>query len=123
MMKPAKLLIMSAALVLFAACDNKNSGSTEPPVTKTIESLLDIIDAANGKPLQEVSTGRPVRLVLELKNLTDKTLTLDFSTGKQYDFEVHDSNNQLIWTWSRGKAFIQASTKIILVFSQNYIVG
>ncbi len=114
MMKSAKLLIMSAVLVLFAACDNKNGGSTEPPVTKTIETLLDILDAANGKPLQEVTPGRPVRLVLELKNLTDKPLTLNFSTGKQYDFEVHDSNNQLIWAWSRGKVFIQAATKIIL---------
>lgn len=113
-MKATTLCILFAAAVLLAACDNKNDGSTEPPVLKRVETVFDIIDSVNGKPLQEVALGKPVQLVLELKNLTDETLKLEFSSGKQYDFEVHDFNNQLVWNWSHGHVFIQSYTTITL---------
>lgn len=114
MLKSAKLLIMFAAVVLFAACDNKNEVNTQPPVSEKIETLLDIIDIDNGIPLQEITLGSPVRFVLELRNLTDETLTLNFSSSLQYDFEVHDSKNKLVWNWSHDKLFTQALTTIIL---------
>lgn len=113
-MKSAKLCILFAAVVLFTACDNKNDENTELPVQKRVETILDIIDSKNGKPLQVVTSGTPVRLVLELKNLTDETLSFNFSSGKQYDFEVHDANNQLVWEWSQGYSFIQTFTTITL---------
>lgn len=114
MLKTTKLLIIFAAVVLFVACDNKNEVNKQPPVSKKIETILDVIDIENGKPLQEITLGSPVRLVLELRNLTDETLTLNFSSGLQYDFEVHDSKNKLVWNWSHGKLFTQALTTIIL---------
>ena len=113
-MKLVKLGILFVATVLLVACDNKNDGNTEPPVQKRVETLLSIIDSTNGKPLREVTLGMPVRLVLELKNLTNETLSFSFSSGKQYDFEVHDSNNQLVWKWSQGQSFIQTFTSITL---------
>jgi hypothetical protein len=113
-MKSVKLSILFAAAILLVACDNKNDGNTEPPVQKRVETILDIIDSKNGKPLQEVTLGKPVRLVLELKNLTNEMLSFNFSSGKQYDFEVHDSNNQLVWNWSYGRSFIQSFTTITL---------
>ena len=113
-MKSVKLGILFAATFLFVACDNSNDGNSEPPVQKRVETLLDIIDSMNGKPLQEVTQGTPVRLVLELKNLSNETLSFSFSSGKQYDFEVHDSNNQLVWKWSQGQSFIQSRTAITL---------
>lgn len=114
MLKSVKLLIMLVAIVLFAACDNKIEENTQPPVLKRVETLLAIIDTENGKPLQEIALGTPVRLVLELKNLTDETLTLNFPSGQHYDFEVHDSKKQLIWKWSQGHMFIQTFTAITL---------
>ena len=113
-MKSVKLGILLAAAVLFTACDNNNDGNTEPSVQKRVETILHIIDSKNGKPLQEVTLGTPVRLVLELKNLTNETLSFSFSSGKQYDFEVHDANNQLVWMWSQGHFFIQSFTSITL---------
>lgn len=113
-MKSVKLSILFAAAILLVACDNKNDGNTEPPVQKRVETILDIIDSKNGKPLQEVTLGKPVLLVLELKNLTNEMLSFNFSSGKQYDFEVHDSNNQLVWNWSYGRSFIQSFTTITL---------
>jgi hypothetical protein len=113
-MKSANLWLMLAATILFAACDNTTGGNTEPPTQKRIVTLLDIIDSTNGKPVQEVALGTPVRLVLELKNLTGETLTLNFSTGKQYDFAVHNADSQIVWKWSQGKAFTQAFTTISL---------
>lgn len=114
MFKSAKLLILFAAIAAFVACDSKKEGNAEPPVSKRVETLLDIIDVENGKPLQEVTIGTPVRLVLEVKNLTDETLMLNFSSGQHYDFEVRDSKNQLVWKWSEGHMFIQAFTTITL---------
>ena len=113
-MKLVKFGILLAAAILFTACDNSNDGNTEPPVQKRIETLLHIVDIKNGKPLQEVTLGTPVRLILELKNLTNETVSFNFSSGKQYDFEVHDSNNQLVWKWSQGQSFIQSLTTITL---------
>ena len=113
MSNTAKLLIMFATVVLFVACDYKKEGNTQPPVSKRVETLLHIIDV-NGKPLEEVTLGTPVRFVFEVKNFTDETLTLNFSSGKHYDFEVHDSKNQLVWKWSQGHVFTQALSEIIL---------
>ncbi len=113
-MNSQKLSILFAAIVLLIACDNKNNGNTEPPVQKRVETLLQIIDSKNGQPVQEVNQGTPVRLVLELKNLTDETLNFNFSSGKQYDFEVYDANKQIVWNWSNGRSFIQSSTTITL---------
>ncbi len=113
-MKSAKLFILIVAVVLFTACDIKNDENTEPPVHKRVEIILDITDSKSGKPLQEVTLSTPVRLVLELKNLTEETLSFNFSSGKQYDFEVHDANNKLVWKWSQGHSFIQSFTTITL---------
>lgn len=114
MLKTAKLFVMFAVVVLFTACSYKNEGSTRPPVSKRVVTLLDFIDVENGKPLEQVTLGTPVRLVLELKNLTDETLTLNFPSGKHYDFEVFDSKKQLVWKWSQGRMFIQTFTTITL---------
>ena len=37
-----------------------------------------------------------------------------FSSGNQYDFEVRDESNKLIWNWAHDKSFIQAETFINL---------
>lgn len=100
--------------VFLSSCGAKSNVNGEPPVLKRVEILLDFIDSENGKPLKDVIEGTQFRLVLELKNLTDAPLTLDFSSGKHYDFEVHDANKQLVWSWSHDKAFPQAFSALTL---------
>ncbi len=52
-----------------------------------------------------------------MTNLTGESQTMFFSSGQQYDIQVYDSDDSLIWNWAYGKAFIQAQTEI--VFSAN----
>jgi len=100
--------------VLLTSCGSQSNGNVRLPVLNRVETLLDIIDSENGKPLKEVVQGIPVRLVLEVKNLSDEPVTFTFSSGKQYDFDVHDADNQLVWRWSHDKVFTQAFSELKL---------
>lgn len=54
------------------------------------------------------------RFSLIVSNNTDTEIILQFPTGQQYDFVVKSSDGQIVWQWSRGMAFIQMFTSLIL---------
>ena len=125
-MKIPELLGMFVVAVLITSCSSEFQQNGGLPVLNRIETALYIVDSENGKPLTEVTAGTPVRLVLELKNLSDETLNFNFSSGKQYDFEVDNADKQMVWSWSQDKFFTQALSTLTLgpketvKFAQNW---
>jgi hypothetical protein len=49
---------------------------------------------------------------LTVRNLSAQPVTLQFSSGKQFDFEVSDQAGAVVKAWSDDRAFIQAFTQI-----------
>ena len=108
-----KRIFMLLILSIVTACDI-NETTIDPSGAKKVETILHVIDSDNGKPVTELEYGKSVRFVLELINLTNTTVEFTFPSSKQYDFEVRDAGNQLVWIWSHDQMFTQAETSIIL---------
>jgi hypothetical protein len=58
--------------------------------------------------------GEAIAVTLVVTNPTDAPITLNFSSGQQYDFIVRDAMGAEVWRWSRGRGFIQALTALTL---------
>jgi len=112
-MKIDKRLFIILIFSIVTACDNKETAPTPPDELK-VETILHVIDSDNGKPITQLEYGKPVRFVLELINSTNSRVEYRFSSGKQYDFEVRDGSNNLVWNWAHGQTFIQSRTFITL---------
>ena len=48
-----------------------------------------------------------IQMELRVFNNSDQVVSLEFTSGQQFDFLIRDSNGRLIWRWSEGKFFIQ----------------
>lgn len=48
-----------------------------------------------------------VVLTLTARNVTDATVTLEFSSSQRYDFQVEDSSGTTVWSWSDDRGFAQ----------------
>ena len=58
-------------------------------------------------PAEPVKLGEPVKMKLVLRNNGNEAVTLRFNTSQRYDFIVRSEDDEVIWQWSHGKAFLQ----------------
>jgi hypothetical protein len=59
------------------------------------------------------AVGAPVLLTMSISNPARPTITLQFSSGQHYDFEVR-RGRQVVWRWSAGRMFTQAVTNLTI---------
>src|SRR5439155_14861240 len=57
--------------------------------------------------------GAPVALSLTVTNPGNAPVTLQFSSGQKYDFEVRRAG-QVVWRWAADRMFTQALTSLTL---------
>lgn len=58
--------------------------------------------------------GEPIRFDLEVRNLSDQSVTLTFSDAQIYDFVVLDENSvQVRWRWSDNMTFPPVVTQLV----------
>lgn len=62
----------------------------------------------------QVKVGEPVTMKLIVRNEGDEPITLRFNTGQRYDFIVRDMEGNVVWQWSRDKAFIQVIGEVTI---------
>jgi len=56
---------------------------------------------------QTYAPGDAIELTLELRNDSDNPLVLDFTTGQRYDFAILRTQEDTVWSWSKGRFFTQ----------------
>ncbi|HEX8441248.1 BsuPI-related putative proteinase inhibitor, partial [Archangium sp.] len=66
-----------------------------------------------------VRTQSPAQLSLVVTNISTYSVTIDFATGKTYDFSARNSSGQVVWTWSNGKSFPPGPTQVVLAPGQS----
>lgn len=52
-------------------------------------------------------SGDEVEVRLRAWNTSDAAVTLEFTSGQRYDFQVQDVTGATVWTWSADRSFIQ----------------
>lgn len=63
--------------------------------------------------------GVPVHLTLTVDNVSDRRITLEFTSGRQYDFEVF-SGARRVWNHSFDQVYTQALTTLTLEAGQRW---
>lgn len=49
--------------------------------------------------------GEPIVMTLSKSNISNRTITLDYTTSQRVDFRLRH-RGQIIWTWSEGRVFL-----------------
>ncbi len=100
-------LSMSTQPVLGALYQHSIPALVQPPVRVTPHATL--------PATMRVTTDRLLTLTLTVSNPTSAPVTVQFSSGQQYDFKVSDATTGAsVWTWSADKLFIAALTSVTI---------
>jgi len=76
------------------------------------ETTLSILNE-NGENIEFAKQGDPVILSFSFRNISGQIQTVRFQDGQQYDLQVYDSQDNLVWNWANDKVFIQALTELV----------
>ena len=110
------LLVLGASIL--PGCRAKNSLPTGNPT-----DALPVPLPAPATPFEvsarakkaEFAAGKPVELEIEIKNVSDKTQTLQFSSGQSFDFSAtRGGEKESAWNWAMNKMFMQALRSVKL---------
>jgi len=58
--------------------------------------------------------GEKVRITFRKRNITDETVTLQYSSSQLFDFYISNEKGLEIWRWSEDKAFLPVVREMIL---------
>lgn len=103
-----KALICVAALAITAGAARSQGKKREAPPMLGRETTVRVgvkTDKAAYKP------GDVVSLTLSAKNPNKEPVTLQFSSGQKYDFEIRkgkDGKGAKVWHWAEDKMFTEA---------------
>jgi hypothetical protein len=86
-------LWMACATLLLVACARING---QPPAGPLMPSL------------QATAVGDSVHFVLQVTNVSERAVELNFRSGQSYDFVVQDEAGRELWRWSADMMFTQA---------------
>ena len=97
--------------IILMSCENDDSNNT---LLQNIETNLTITEGA-GNESAVFDQGESLIFVIKIRNLTNETQTLRFSSGQLYDIEVYDADDNLIWNWANDKAFLTVETELVFI--------
>lgn len=58
--------------------------------------------------------GEAIEFFLTATNVTNKPITLTFSSAQQYDFYITSTSGAEVWRWSSDKSFTTTITQLIV---------
>lgn len=93
--------LIRSVLVFLAATATLGAECPSSPTARTamLPSTVTAVVASSG-----------VALTLTVTNPSSAPLTVEFSSGQQFDFRVRRPDGTAVWTWSADKGFITMLT-------------
>jgi len=58
--------------------------------------------------------GQSVRITFRKRNITDQSVTLEYSSSQLFDFYISNQNGREIWRWSEDHAFLPVIREMVL---------
>ena len=108
-MRKRYLLVVALLPFLLIGCGGSNNDSQDP-LLQTRLVLQDVFSQESNRFAQ----GETITLSLTLTNYSDEAVTLNFTSGQQYDFYVVSNQGAEIWRWSGDRAFTDALTELLV---------
>lgn len=127
MIKHWKVLstIMLATL-LATACgseevDKKGGGSDQTGYETPIEN--DSKEVINDEIISTDLQFSDGYYTFSLKNITDKNVDLTFSSTQEYEYQIKDSNDNVVYTYSMDKMFGQQIVEKTLTAGEEFLIN
>lgn len=87
----------------------------DPYVNRVFNGILYIF----GTPSEVYRQGERVPFFLNKINVSGRTVRLFYPTGQRFEFEAVNQNGRVIWNYSAGRVFTQASETVVLAPGQS----
>ncbi len=100
-----KLVIIMLLGLLVAGCGTENQVSNNLKDDNKNGGSAGIVAGEMAPSLTEES---PLVFQYEVKNQTEKEVTLEFTTSQRYDYSVKTKDGKEVFLFSSGAAFLQA---------------
>lgn len=116
------LALLLLIALLTASCKKK------APEAERMEAGMELLGKLEAKMLTAeggYAIGTPVELKMEVKNISEEGVSLQFPTQQRYDFFIYKKGN-LVWRWSYNKPFeetpvtVELPARESLVFSETW---
>mgnify|MGYP000321074728 FL=1 len=99
--------------------------ATRAEALVVLEKLLDNLESIkdglkeNKEKQVVVETGyeksdKSFKMKLKITNNTDKSITINHTSGQKFDFKLLDENKKVIYTWSKDMMFIMVLTDTLI---------
>lgn len=108
-MTKCKLIFLLLFAGLFLNC-NDSDPVVRTPDSKFITSL-DILNE-DGEAVETAPYGIPLIISFSFENVSEEVQTVHFTDAQQYDLEIYDSQDILVWNWANGMGFPQSLTEL-----------
>jgi intracellular proteinase inhibitor BsuPI len=110
------ILLLCAGAVAFACAPRNHSdastlatvSSAQPSAAPTHARTKRHVSSRLASRLKVDVAPRAVRFALDVVNVGQKHVEVDFPSGQSYDFSVVDSTGREVWHWSKGHLFTQS---------------
>jgi hypothetical protein len=109
-------LIIFSILILFYLTSCGDDDET-PSAIYVYEEPFEIVLLLINEDGEEVTTFNENELItfeLSITNMTNYNHTFYFSTGRQYDFNIYNENEELIWCWGKHRPDTDSPTELLL---------
>ncbi|HEY0634700.1 MAG TPA: BsuPI-related putative proteinase inhibitor, partial [Gammaproteobacteria bacterium] len=114
-----RLLATCCVVLALVGCNGEDDNKTADEADFQVS--LKTTDAA-GQPATSFAQGEEITTVLEIKNGSPETKTLNFASSKQYDFVLKNGNGAEVWRWSNNQAFTQALSSYELAPGESRVI-
>lgn len=107
----ASVLLFSISLFVSYVSANQGENSDSVP----------IIEVYTDKKVYEIN--ETITIYINVTNPTDSPTILQFRSSHQFDYEVRDRCNNLIYRWSDDKFFLMVLTSITIPAGESYVMS
>ncbi len=111
------LPLVAASVFLIAACTEVDTSESDNnslfDVTLTLQDDI-------GSQRSSFYPSETLRMRLNIENTSNSNYTLNFDDSQVADFEVLDSEGEVIWTWSEGQTFNTTASSFDLASGDDY---
>jgi hypothetical protein len=96
--------------LLFGCWDDDSPGNSFQ--TSIFQTTLKLLNRY-GDNIAVSQQGNPITLRFSFRNVSGEIQTLHLSSTQEYDLQVYDSHDTLVWNWANDKAFLDVLTELV----------